>query len=242
MLPVELTSKQQWNKRYRESAKGKIAATRGTIKWKHSNPDKVRAISVVNNAVRDGWLTRVSELNCQFCSKMAEQYHHPDYTKPLEVTPVCDTCHKILSSIGAIKLARRAASIFANTLGLFSNTKNGTGVGENIVRISKNPVSLMQGGMRSTSGSSARLKNPNAELSGSAKEYPSRTNLTGQDGKYRTPGAILGNVLPHTIVGSSEIAACVGEQRPLNRKLGCEIPKTLFDVPNTKSVPSYTNS
>jgi hypothetical protein len=54
--------------------------------------------------VKSGRLQPVSECQCQKCGKVAEEYHHPDYSKPLEVIPLCKACHvklhKALKKLG----------------------------------------------------------------------------------------------------------------------------------------------
>lgn len=54
-----------------------------------------RAIGRVNSAVRKGLLPdlRYSEVACVDCGTRAEHYDHRDYSKPLEVDPVCRTCN-----------------------------------------------------------------------------------------------------------------------------------------------------
>ena len=54
------------------------------------NPDKYKARTAVNNAVRDGRLFR---LPCA-CGSLKVQAHHADYSKPLDVKWVCFRCHR----------------------------------------------------------------------------------------------------------------------------------------------------
>lgn len=52
-----------------------------------------KAIQAVNHAIKNGILPHPSSLNCADCSKPATGYDHRDYTKPLEVAPVCHSCN-----------------------------------------------------------------------------------------------------------------------------------------------------
>lgn len=53
------------------------------------------AISAVAKAVAKGLLPRASQFACLDCGKPASQYDHRDYTKPLDVQPVCRSCNVI---------------------------------------------------------------------------------------------------------------------------------------------------
>lgn len=55
------------------------------------NPDKFKAWTMVNNAVRDGRLMREP---CQNCGSVPAQAHHDDYSKPLDVRWLCFFCHR----------------------------------------------------------------------------------------------------------------------------------------------------
>lgn len=61
--------------------------------WKKQNPEKVHAKSVVERAVKSGKLKRPD--CCSQCGKEGWIVgHHHDYTKPLDVIWVCQTCHR----------------------------------------------------------------------------------------------------------------------------------------------------
>lgn len=55
------------------------------------NPEKYRARTALNNAVRDGRIVKPDACACG--STEAIQGHHADYSKPLEVTWQCRKCH-----------------------------------------------------------------------------------------------------------------------------------------------------
>ncbi len=51
------------------------------------------AVSAVAKAVRKGDLRPASAFACADCGGAASQYDHRDYTKPLQVVPVCRSCN-----------------------------------------------------------------------------------------------------------------------------------------------------
>jgi hypothetical protein len=48
---------------------------------------------IVARAIKRGELKHASELTCVDCGRPASQYDHRDYTKPLQVDPVCRSCN-----------------------------------------------------------------------------------------------------------------------------------------------------
>lgn len=54
-----------------------------------------RACMQVRGAKRKGELPKLNEIvvACMDCGKRATVYDHRDYSKPLEVSPVCDSCN-----------------------------------------------------------------------------------------------------------------------------------------------------
>ena len=63
-----------------------------TKKRNIENPEKCKARNQINNAVKLGKIDRPDY--CQRCNKKRlTQSHHPDYSKPFEVTWVCRKCH-----------------------------------------------------------------------------------------------------------------------------------------------------
>lgn len=53
-----------------------------------------RASARVHSAIEAGRLARPTEHTCVDCGKPATEYDHRDYSKPLEVDPVCHPCNK----------------------------------------------------------------------------------------------------------------------------------------------------
>lgn len=57
-----------------------------------SDPTKAKAYRTVTNAIRDEKLIRPSQ--CSDCGSTCKpEAHHEDYTKPLDVTWLCRSCH-----------------------------------------------------------------------------------------------------------------------------------------------------
>lgn len=54
---------------------------------------KQAAHKAVADAIRTGLLKRPAEFDCADCSEPAIEYDHRDYSKPLEVAPVCRRCN-----------------------------------------------------------------------------------------------------------------------------------------------------
>lgn len=79
--------------KYHQTEKGKEVYKRGIQKYRSKYPERRKAQIFVNNAIKAGKLPQPNTLQCKYCPKQAEQYHHPDYSKPLDVEPVCRSCH-----------------------------------------------------------------------------------------------------------------------------------------------------
>lgn len=77
-------------KAYSQTLEGKLAHARATEKWRVSNALRRKAHNKVNAAVRDG---RLKPEPCFVCGNKAVA-HHPDYSRPLQVTWLCPEHHK----------------------------------------------------------------------------------------------------------------------------------------------------
>lgn len=63
--------------------------------WRANNPEKTKAHEMVSKAVKSGDLAKPSE--CTKCHKTARLHgHHEDYSKPLCVIWLCNSCHRKL--------------------------------------------------------------------------------------------------------------------------------------------------
>src|SRR5688572_29118653 len=74
-------------KEYREKNKDKVRKWRKDYLARH--PDRVHAYAKVQWARVIGEIPPASEFACESCGKPAGDYHHPDYSKPLELVPLC---------------------------------------------------------------------------------------------------------------------------------------------------------
>lgn len=61
--------------------------------YREQYPEKVSARLQVSKAVSSGKIPRVDQCKCAMCGQKAEEYHHEDYGKPLDVMPLCVKCH-----------------------------------------------------------------------------------------------------------------------------------------------------
>ncbi len=50
--------------------------------------------SKLNRAIKKGEIPHISTRTCEHCGGQAEHYHHEDYSKPLDVMPLCVGCHR----------------------------------------------------------------------------------------------------------------------------------------------------
>jgi len=62
-------------------------------KWKKLNPEKRKAHFEVSYAIKKGYLLPIAQCDCVDCGTIAKEYHHEDYSKPLEVVALCVLCH-----------------------------------------------------------------------------------------------------------------------------------------------------
>jgi len=77
--------------RYQEDPSVRVRLSEVARKWREEHPDRYKAHTAVNNAVRDGRLTKGV---CEVCGKPDVHGHHDDYSKPLEVRWLCPEHHK----------------------------------------------------------------------------------------------------------------------------------------------------
>lgn len=82
----------EYNKSYTKTGKGKEVQKNGRIKYRQKFPEKIRAKNLVHYYIGQGKIPHISTQVCK-CGKQATDYHHPDYSKPLEVVPLCREHH-----------------------------------------------------------------------------------------------------------------------------------------------------
>ncbi len=54
-----------------------------------------KATAEVNKAINRGELVPAKQLKCVDCGMQAMSYDHRDYSQPLSVQPVCQSCNKL---------------------------------------------------------------------------------------------------------------------------------------------------
>lgn len=63
-------------------------------RYRYQDEQRKAAHKAVGNAVRQGRLPRPGAYRCVDCgNRQAEVYDHRDYSKPLQVAPVCRSCN-----------------------------------------------------------------------------------------------------------------------------------------------------
>lgn len=90
-----LENAKKWVSNNKEKIKS--AQQKRRIKNRH----KINIRAKTERAIKKGIIEK-KEL-CEFCSKKAEEAHHPDYRKPLKIIFLCRVCHKKIHRILKIK-------------------------------------------------------------------------------------------------------------------------------------------
>lgn len=64
------------------------------MEWRRQNPEKVAAHKIVAAALKGGHIINPGQ--CSACGKISNYLdaHHDDYTKPLNITWLCISCHR----------------------------------------------------------------------------------------------------------------------------------------------------
>lgn len=86
MLPHRVEMRNE----YAQTPAGKKAHARALKKQRALYPQKYKARTEFNNAVRDGKIKRGP---CEICGKKKAHGHHEDYSKPLDVRWLCSKHH-----------------------------------------------------------------------------------------------------------------------------------------------------
>jgi len=86
-------------KAYSKTENGKLSHKKSILSYVSRNPEKRQAHIAVGNAVRDGILNKEP---CSVCGNCVSEAHHPDYSKPLDVTWLCKKHHKEIHSCSSV--------------------------------------------------------------------------------------------------------------------------------------------
>jgi hypothetical protein len=73
---------------------------RALVRYNKNHPERKAATVAVNNAVRDGRLTKQP---CEVCGNPKAEAHHDDYSKPLDVRWLCNPHHKVADAERRLK-------------------------------------------------------------------------------------------------------------------------------------------
>ena len=86
-------SRKSKRREYQKTEPGKQAHAMAMQKYKERYPMKRAAHVITGNAIRDGLLQKPCA--CSKCDSSHKiEAHHSDYTKPLSVEWLCESCHK----------------------------------------------------------------------------------------------------------------------------------------------------
>jgi len=80
----------EYEKKRFQDPERKARVTEYFRKMRQNNPDKFKARTKLNNAVRDGVIAREP---CEVCGHHKVEAHHPDYNEPLNVKWLCRRHH-----------------------------------------------------------------------------------------------------------------------------------------------------
>ena len=91
----QLPHRKAQRKEYQNNTEqGKQAHARAVTKYRSKHSEKYKATTAVGTAIRYGQLVKPKE--CEGCGEVLPlEGHHEDYSKPLEVVWLCNTCHRI---------------------------------------------------------------------------------------------------------------------------------------------------
>jgi len=84
------------SKKWRQTRKGKALGYKLHLAYIRRHPERRNARYAIRRAVETNKMPRPTQLQCEYCENQAEHYHHDDYNRPLDVTPLCRLCHEDL--------------------------------------------------------------------------------------------------------------------------------------------------
>lgn len=84
-------------KKYLKTDKGKEVHKKSSAKYRNTHREKTDAHNAIRTAKKKGDILPASKYICSMCKqRQASHYHHDDYSRPLDVKPLCYKCHNSL--------------------------------------------------------------------------------------------------------------------------------------------------
>ena len=80
-----------YRKAYEKTESYAKAHKNQALRYRAEHPNRVKAQDAINNAIKDGRLTRIC---CLICGEAKSEAHHPDYEKPFDVIWLCQMHHR----------------------------------------------------------------------------------------------------------------------------------------------------
>lgn len=96
---------------YARTERGKAVRRAAVLKYEARYRDRARARWRFQNATRAGHIVRPQVCEAAGCDRQAVDAHHPDYSRPFEVTHLCRRCHVDVHQRGALILKDGKLSI-----------------------------------------------------------------------------------------------------------------------------------
>lgn len=91
----------------RNTPHGKQLHREAAMRWIDRNKQKRAAHITLNNAIARKKVESVRACKCVQCGQQAQEYHHADYSKPLDVIPVCTLCHNAIhANLSCVSVAK----------------------------------------------------------------------------------------------------------------------------------------
>jgi hypothetical protein len=91
-----MTDLERKNKQKREWSADNIEKFRAQkARYRETHKVEIAARAKVRRAINKGELPALNQVLCAGCKGEPKHYHHPCYALPLEVIPLCTTCHNL---------------------------------------------------------------------------------------------------------------------------------------------------
>ena len=88
--PKNRAATKEW---LRNTEAGRESVRRGNRARYLRDKEKCQAREKVRYRWKKGYIPKPTDCICAHCNAQAQEYHHEDYSKPLDVIPLCKPCH-----------------------------------------------------------------------------------------------------------------------------------------------------